>query len=320
MGAPPNPVLSDTRVLAVLRCPRCRERLHFEAEFRCTGCEAVYPISAGVPRLVPRHPGHQHAATFYSREEPARYGRSSGEMSERFVDPVRTFVADLPDDALVVEIGSGRGAFNAVHPGYLATDFSLAALSYSSGRRVQADAEALPFADGSIDAFFSIATLEHVPNPELALAEIDRCLKPGGRVLLYPAWYVRSWAAKAIHVRRMSELGPLERLIKLTIPVRDASVWWFAKLLPFRLWREYVLRSRHPVSFHYRRLEPNLQEHLVSDSDAFTSMDAHAAACYFVSRGYKDLRRSSALSRLGYRAEPVCVIKPGRVLASATCL
>ncbi len=97
-------------------------------------------------------------------------------------------------------------------------------------------------------------------------------------------------------------------------------MWWFAKLLPFRLWREYVLRCDTRSPSITAALSRNLQEHLVSDSDAFTSMDAHAAACYFVSRGYKDLRRSSALSRLGYRAEPVCVIKPGRVLASATCL
>jgi SAM-dependent methyltransferase len=312
-------ILSDDRSSAALRCPRCRSHLLFGAELRCRGCGATYSITDGVPALVPGEPTNEGAKAFYSAEAPERFGRPSTDMPERFIGPVRAFLADVPDDALVVEIGSGRGAFNGIHPGYVATDFSLPALyAYSSGNRVQADAEALPFADGSIDAFFSIATLEHVPHPERALSEIDRCLTPGGRALLYPAWYVRSWAAKAIHVRPMADLSPRERLTKLTIPIRNGSLWWFAKLLPSRLRREYELvQTRRPVGFEYRRLEPNLHEHLVSDSDAFTSMDAHAAAAYFISRGYRDLRRGSPISRLQYRAEPVCVLKPNRVLASA---
>ena len=51
------------------------------------------------------------------------------------------------------------------------------------GVTVLARAEALPFADASVDGAICEVTLEHLPDPEKAVAEMTRCLKPGG--LLY---------------------------------------------------------------------------------------------------------------------------------------
>lgn len=57
----------------------------------------------------------------------------------------------------------------------------------------RADILNLPYADGSIDGFTAIALLEHVCDPRKALAEVQRCLKTGGRVLLVvPAMYPRN--------------------------------------------------------------------------------------------------------------------------------
>ncbi len=44
-----------------------------------------------------------------------------------------------------------------------------------------ADARRLPFADGSFRSVVSISTLEHIPDPELVLAEVARVLRPGGQ-------------------------------------------------------------------------------------------------------------------------------------------
>jgi len=45
-----------------------------------------------------------------------------------------------------------------------------------------ADAHALPFADASIDGLDCAAVLEHLANPHLAVKEMFRVLKPGGKV------------------------------------------------------------------------------------------------------------------------------------------
>lgn len=49
---------------------------------------------------------------------------------------------------------------------------------------VEADATALPYERGSFDLVCTARTLHHVPRPELALAEMNRLLRPGGTMLV----------------------------------------------------------------------------------------------------------------------------------------
>ncbi len=49
---------------------------------------------------------------------------------------------------------------------------------------VWCDGHALPFETGSFDTLLSIEVLEHIPNPQRMLAEMQRVLKPGGRLLV----------------------------------------------------------------------------------------------------------------------------------------
>lgn len=46
------------------------------------------------------------------------------------------------------------------------------------------DVQALPFEDGAFDVIFCSQVLEHVPEPQKALDEFARVLRPGGRVVL----------------------------------------------------------------------------------------------------------------------------------------
>jgi SAM-dependent methyltransferase len=57
-----------------------------------------------------------------------------------------------------------------------------------SARLLQADACALPLADGSVDAVLSANLLEHVPDDHSALVEIRRVLRTGSRgIVVVPA-------------------------------------------------------------------------------------------------------------------------------------
>jgi ubiquinone/menaquinone biosynthesis C-methylase UbiE len=90
--------------------------------------------------------------------------------------------------------------------------------SVTPGLRVM-DATRLAFANQSFDKIYSFHVIEHILNIEGALLEMDRVLKPGGRVLLvYPAEPIRGlyviptairlfgnpFRARDLHLHRLS--------------------------------------------------------------------------------------------------------------------
>jgi ubiquinone/menaquinone biosynthesis C-methylase UbiE len=98
----------------------------------------------------------------------------------------------------ILDVPCGGGvAFRALRPGqdvrYIAGDISqqmLARAKQRAGERrldqvefVLADMENLPFADGIADLFLSYSGLHMLEDPESAVREIGRCLKPGGKLV-----------------------------------------------------------------------------------------------------------------------------------------
>jgi SAM-dependent methyltransferase len=113
-----------------------------------------------------------------------------------------------------------------------------AAFSDSGLRGVVADVRRLPFRDGSFDAIYSMGTIEHFRDPETALLEMHRVLRPGGRAVvgvpnrwdpflrpllvaalhaigLYGYGYERSFSRRAF--RRMLEAAGLEVVAETAI-------------------------------------------------------------------------------------------------------
>ncbi|GIG29456.1 class I SAM-dependent methyltransferase [Cellulomonas marina] len=109
--------------------------------------------------------------------------------------------------AVVLEVGAGAAQgsrwLRARGARAVATDVSAGMLR--AGRRldapgdggpplVQADARALPFADGGVDvAFTAYGALPFVPDPDRVHAEVARVLRPGGRWVFSVTHPVR-WA------------------------------------------------------------------------------------------------------------------------------
>lgn len=94
--------------------------------------------------------------------------------------------------AHVLDVGAGPAefahAFRAAGASYVPIDHDPAVSSVRDGG-VVATAEALPFADRSVDVVFSSNLWEHVRDPERAADEMVRVVRPGGLVFLsYTNW------------------------------------------------------------------------------------------------------------------------------------
>lgn len=210
----------------------------------------------------------------------------------------------------VLEVGSGRGAFQNIVPSWIGVDLATAAGAFARKPFLTASATALPFRSNSFDATFSIAVLEHVPNPQRALEEIARVLRPGGVAYLAPAWHCRPWAAAGLHVRPWRELTWMERMEKATIPLRESLAFRALPTAAFRVLRELALQAGGELDFRYRRLRPNLEFFWCADSDACNSMDPHEMIAWFLSRGFRSPSHPDLLSRLMVRHGPVILQKP----------
>lgn len=235
---------------------------------------------------------------------------------------LRTWIArlSLDDDAHVVEVGCGVGHLHGCHPNWVGMEYSGTALKLAKQMRgdglrvVECDARMLPTAPGSVDFLYSFSTLEHVPEVERAFAEFERVMKPGGVVLLAPAWNCRPWTVKKLQQRPYSELLLSERVGKFLIPLRENIAFRMAMALPQRVWRELKLIGGKPIPLDYRNLTPRFDlwetyPH-ISDDDAFVSMDAHAALTFFCSRGWVPISHPNLIRRVGCRGTEIVVRKP----------
>jgi ubiquinone/menaquinone biosynthesis C-methylase UbiE len=97
----------------------------------------------------------------------------------------------------VLEIGCGRGfltrQIQRIAPATTGIDLNPQAISNAvTGDLRNMDARALAFPNAVFDKIYSFHAIEHIPDLGRAFAEMDRVLKPGGRVLLvYPAEPIR---------------------------------------------------------------------------------------------------------------------------------
>jgi SAM-dependent methyltransferase len=107
-------------------------------------------------------------------------------------------VAELPDGATVLDVPCGGGvALRGLRPGqavrWIGVDIEPAMLARARRRAarhpgadiqlIEGDMYSLPLADSSADLCLSYGGLHCLSRPQDALAEMARCLRPGGRLL-----------------------------------------------------------------------------------------------------------------------------------------
>jgi SAM-dependent methyltransferase len=82
----------------------------------------------------------------------------------------------------VLDLGCGVGhSFQLLAPREtVGMDLDAAALEGQERETVVGDMRRIPFPDGTFESVLSVHSIEHVPDPERALAEVGRVLQPGG--------------------------------------------------------------------------------------------------------------------------------------------
>jgi SAM-dependent methyltransferase len=104
------------------------------------------------------------------------------------LEGLRILKTDLWDEARNTRILAWASAQGALAYGVDISEPTLvqarAAFANDSLRSAVSDVRALPFADDSFDAIYSMGTIEHFDETEQAVAEMARVLKPGGRAII----------------------------------------------------------------------------------------------------------------------------------------
>jgi SAM-dependent methyltransferase len=135
----------------------------------------------------------------------------------------------------------------------------------ASARVVPGDALALPFPDGHFDEVVAAEILEHVPEDERAMAEIERVLRPGGRAAVtVPRWWPERvcWALSEAYHRVEGGHVRIYKARELTGKLVDAGLepvgrhhahglhspyWWIKCAVG-------VDRDDHPLPRLYHRM------------------------------------------------------------------
>jgi SAM-dependent methyltransferase len=120
------------------------------------------------------------------------YDRFFTAITARLFDPLLDAVGVAPGTRLLdVASGPGHLAARAAERGAVPVGVDVADAMVSRAGELypalefrQADAEALPFADGVFDAVTGNFLLPHLARPDRAVAELVRVLAPGGRLAL----------------------------------------------------------------------------------------------------------------------------------------
>jgi SAM-dependent methyltransferase len=89
------------------------------------------------------------------------------------------FVQAHATAARTLDVGAQNGPYAAWFPNRIALD-----VRPGRGVQVLGDAQALGFADASFDTVLCTEVLEHLPEPQRAVDEMWRVLRPGGQLLL----------------------------------------------------------------------------------------------------------------------------------------
>lgn len=205
----------------------------------------------------------------------------------------------------ILEVGSGRGYLQDIVGDYTGLDLSPSVAGHYHKPFVVGSATQMPFESDSFDAIWTVWVLEHISEPEKALMEMRRVLKPSGVLFLYVAWNCSPWAAEGFDVRPYGDFNWRGKLVKASLVVRQSGLYMAGGLYPARAirWLQYGLGIGDDL--HYRALNPNYQTYWQPDSDAAVSLDSFETYLWFKKEGDTCMNCTGAFHEWGVVRNPL---------------
>jgi len=188
------------------------------------------------------------------------FGTIAHEYDQWFRTPIGCVYGKLESKALnrflpssdsgekMLDVGCGTGHFSELFAerGFrvYGVDISAKMIEVAQSKSIPgatfgvADMVDLPFPDEYFDIAASVAALEFVADPERALQEMIRCLKPGGSVLIAvlneSSPLARKRKRRGSEIFKTAHLFTVKKLKKLLSPLNNVEVRATAFVLPWR--------------------------------------------------------------------------------------
>lgn len=228
-----------SRLGGVLKCLRCGNDLHLlDGEFfQCSNGHS-FPIKNGTVFFLPEEPKENHDSftlklKLFLKKYPKVFFFFYNTLGVFTGKKGKDAIKNIPKGKLIVDIASG---IKTLREDVIKVDVAL-----FTGVDIVADAEHLPFKDNSCDAVVCESSLEHFKNPDDAVMEFRRILKPGGLVYISVPFIV-GFHASPYDYYRWTEEG-VKELMKEFEQV-EIDVGWgptYALTTVLREWLAIVL-------------------------------------------------------------------------------
>jgi SAM-dependent methyltransferase len=265
-----------TPLMALLACLDCRGQLDVKEIYEraaqpelgpdgtlvCRACGAMYRLVAGTPRLLRDVHGRAPSDGTVLADSKVRsrtaesfayewehFGAPRPEWEENFRGYMQPHAPEWFRGKRVLDVGAGSGR-HSFHAHALGADVVAVDLgdAIDVARRnlpgdvltVQADAEDLPFNEGTFDLVAAIGVLHHLPDPASTIRSLARYVKPGGFLQLYVYWLPQHrWHGALLRavssIRTVTTRMPHPLVRALSYPVAATSYVFF--VLPYRIMR-----------------------------------------------------------------------------------
>lgn len=291
------------RLLKLLACPDCRgditgdfEEELVEGELQCCDCGRTFPVTSGVPALLPEALSKQTATVAKQfAQQWMHYNEHRAEYRDQFLDWIKPVQPEFFEGKVVLDGGCGKGRHLRVASEFgpelvVGLDLGESVYVANSACRgldnvevVRGDLLNVPFKEGVFDYGYSVGVLHHLPDPRRGFNEVTRSVKPGGRI---SAWVYglenNEWIVHLVDPFRKNISSHLPRPVLRGISWFLAGIlYWVIRLvylpckvlfpelrLPLKKYLLYISRFPHREleTIVYDQLSPQIAYYLPRES------------------------------------------------------